>query len=128
MRALSILVCTALGALTLATAAPAQADDSGIQSAPQLHVTVDHALIARHRALGHLGEPTVATNPAVVARHRALGRLPDLSASSTSTASSTSSFPWTETGFGFAATAALALIGGGLVVRSGRVRIRRSGV
>ena len=131
MRALSILVCTALGALTVATAAPAHADDSRIQSAPQVHVTVDRALIARHRALGRLGEPTVTTNPAIIARHRALGRLPDLSASSTSrnapAGPSTSSFPWTETGFGFAATALLALIGVG-VMRSGRVRMRRSGI
>ena len=94
MRALSILVCTALGALTLATAAPAQADDFGVQSTPQLHVTVDHALIARHSALGRLGEPA-----------------------------STSSFPWTATGVGVAALGALALIGFG-VMSSGRVRMR----
>jgi len=96
MRALSILVCTALGALALATAAPAKADDFGVQSTPQLHVTVDPALVARHRALGRLGEPT-----------------------------STSSFPWKEIGFGAGATGVLALIGFG-VMSSGRVRMRRS--
>jgi hypothetical protein len=96
MKALSILVCTALGALTLATAAPAQADDVRLQSTPQLHVTVDHALIARHRALGRLGEPV-----------------------------SSSSFPWTKTGVGVAALGALGLIGFS-VISSGRVRMRRS--
>ena len=96
MRALSILVCTAFGALALATAAPALADDFGVQGTPQLHVTGDQALIARHRALGRLGEPT-----------------------------STSSFPWYEIGFGAAAAGMVALTGFG-VISSGRVQMRRS--
>jgi len=123
MRARSILVCIALGALTLAIVAPAQAGAgqagqtpggvssgsyygvgsaynptqySGLQSTPQTHVTVDRALMARHRALARLGEPT-----------------------------STSSFPWKEIGFAAAATGALALIGFG-VLSFGRVPMRRS--
>ena len=119
-----------LGTCALALAPVALGDDgaSSIHSAPQLHVTVDRALIARHdalgrpgqsqvftdpvviarhRALGRLGRPTVVTDPALIARHRALGLLPDLSSSGTprgAAANSSNPFPWKETVIGFAAT------------------------
>jgi hypothetical protein len=147
MRALSIIVCSALGALALAAAALGEAGASSIQSAAQHRVTVDRALIARHhalallgeshvftdpavigrhRALGRLGQPTMVTDPRLVARHQALGRLPDLSASGARhgpAAGSSTSFPWKEIVIGFCATAAALLVGFG-VRRSHRVPTR----
>ena len=48
------------------------------RNAPQAlnRVTVNHALVTRHRALGRLGDDLrLITDQAAIARHRALGRL-----------------------------------------------------
>jgi hypothetical protein len=89
-------------------------------------VTVDQAAVARHRALGRLGEGLhVVSDSAVIARHRALGRLPLAPGSgvSQSEASSAGWFPWRESLLGIAVVAACVVFGFALT-RSGRVRTR----
>jgi hypothetical protein len=93
-----------------------------IEGARLSGVTVDRSAVARHRALGQLGEPIhVITDTAVIARHRALGRLPlqnAVGAPQTGTTKS-SEFPWTASLLGFAAVAAGLLVGFGLMRASG---------
>jgi hypothetical protein len=89
-------------------------------------VTVDQAAVARHRALGRLGEELhVVSNSAVIARHRALGRLPLAPGTGVirSETSSSGWFPWRESLLGIAVVAACVVVGFGLT-RSGRVRTR----
>lgn len=86
-------------------------------------VILDRRAIARHRALGRLGEaPNVFSDSAVIARHRALGRLPAVSANragQTETASPNWS-PWKESVLGLAVLAACLLVGFG-ITRASRV-------
>jgi hypothetical protein len=91
-------------------------------------VTVDQAAVARHRALGRLGEELhVVSDSAVIARHRALGRLPLAPGSGViqSEASSSGWFPWTKSLLGIAVVAACVVFGFALT-RRGRVRMRGS--
>jgi hypothetical protein len=89
-------------------------------------VTVDQAAVARHRALGRLGEELhVVSDSVVIARHRALGRLPLEPGNrvTQSDAPSSGSFPWRESLLGVAVVAAC-LVFGFALTRSGRVRTR----
>ena len=89
-------------------------------------VTVDQAAVARHRALGRLGEELhVVSDSGVIARHRALGRLPLAPGNGViqSEASSSGWFPWTESLLGIAAVAACIVFGFALR-RSGHLRTR----
>lgn len=117
-------------AVTMASAAVASTAALGgtPSEAPLLSgVTVDQSAVARHRALGRLGEPTprVITDSAVIARHRALGRLPVQSTFNALPGETTESgeFPWTVFLVGIAAVAACLLVGFGLI-RSHGVRAR----
>jgi hypothetical protein len=88
-------------------------------------VTVDQSAVARHRALGRLGDQVhVFSDSAVIARHRALGRLPMVTADPTVQAETGSSswLPRKEFLFGFAVVATFLVIGFG-VMRAG-VRAR----
>jgi hypothetical protein len=142
---IQIVVATIVAAAIGATAGLASPGDS---SAPA-GITVDQSTVARHHALGLLGEPRVIldrhaiarhralgrlgealpvfSDSAVIARHRALGRLPAVSASGVTHTEvrSPSRFLLNETVLGFAAVAACLLIGFGLT-RAARVRARRA--
>jgi hypothetical protein len=90
-------------------------------------VTVDRSAVARHRALGQLGEPIhVIADTAVIARHRALGRLPlgPGNGVTQSEASSAGRFPWRESLIGIAVVVACAGCGFLALTRSGRLRAR----
>lgn len=110
--------------VTAAIAATAGLAASGNDSQPLAGVTVDQSAVARHRALGQLGEELHAvSDSAVIARHRALGRLP-LESANVVTRSETgpsSRLPW-ESLLGFAAVAAglIAVV----LTRLSRVRAR----
>jgi hypothetical protein len=106
-------------AVTIATAAVAAtaalAGQPGEVRLPS-GITVDQSAVARHRALGQLGEPIhVITNSAVIARHRALGRLPLQNTISPSQSETTEpgSFPWEASLLVFVAVAACLLVGFG---------------
>jgi hypothetical protein len=89
-------------------------------------VTVDQSAVARHRALGRLGEVLhVVSDSAVLARHRALGRLPLEPGNGVTQdeASSSGWSPWRESLFGVAVVAACAAFGFALA-RRGRIRTR----
>jgi hypothetical protein len=89
-------------------------------------VTVDQAAVARHRALGRLGEELqVVSDSAIIARHRALGRLPLAPGNGVIQGETSSSgwFPWREPLLGIAVVTACVAFGFALT-RSGRVRTR----
>src|SRR5262245_37527075 len=106
-------------AVTIATAAvAATAALAGQPGEAQLPtgITVDQSAVARHRALGQLGEPThVIIDSAVIARHRALGRLPLQNTISPYRGETTESggFRWEAPLLVFVAVAACLLVGFG---------------
>jgi hypothetical protein len=116
-----VFVACAVGALG-ATAGPARSESTDPQSLNRL--TVDKALVARHRALGRLGDDLrVFTEPAAIARHRALGRLMVAAPSATPLPAYSSSDWWKASMLAFATFAAGILVGV-TVTRSARAHPR----
>jgi hypothetical protein len=118
------IVAAAIAASALATSAGVASPASNSERLDG--VTVDQAAVARHRALGRLGEDLhVVSDSAVIARHRALGRLPlePGNGVTQSEASASGWFPWRESVLGIAVVAACVVLGFALT-RSGRLRTR----
>lgn len=121
MQMLAAAIATAAVATTAALASPP--NEARLLSG----VTVDQSAVARHRALGRLGEPThVIRDSALIARHRALGRLPvpnSVGAATQTETTKSSEFPGAAYLLGFSAIAACLLVGLGLI-RTRGLRMR----
>jgi Ni/Co efflux regulator RcnB len=72
-----VLVVAMVAALAVAAAVALAAGSLTARnhSTAQPRLSEDTASIARHRALGRLGQMRMYDDPVVIARHRALGRL-----------------------------------------------------
>ena len=122
-RVQTLAVTIAVAAVTTTSALAGQPGEAQFPSG----ITVDQSAVARHRALGKLGEPShVITDSAVIARHRALGRLLLQNTISPSQSETTESggFPWEAPLLVFVAVAACLLVGFGLLARTRGLRTR----